>query len=86
MKLKHRKIIDISIDTEMVRVAYVEVDNKVTGIYSITEAWSEKEVPIGLDGTVTVSILGIHKKISLREIADKIEEKLEPAFMDNLKI
>lgn len=86
MKLKHRKIIDINVDTEMIRVAYVEVDNNVTGIYSITEAWSEKEVPISLDGTVTISILGIHKKLTLREIADKIEEKLEPAFMEDLRI
>ncbi|MGL4450381.1 MAG: hypothetical protein ACRCTZ_04205 [Sarcina sp.] len=86
MHLKHRKIIDIEIETEFIRVAYAEVNNKVTGIYSIVEGWSEKEIEIGLDGIVTFNVLGIHKKMTLQEIADKIEIKNSPAFMENLEL
>ncbi|MGL4654418.1 MAG: hypothetical protein ACRCWM_00825 [Sarcina sp.] len=86
MHLKHRKIIDIEVEAEVIRVAYAEIDNKVTGIYSIIEAWSEKEIEIGLDGIVTFNVLGIHKKMTLQEIADKIEIKNSPAFMENLEL
>ena len=87
MSLQHRKIADISVDTEIIRVAYVEKDSKVIGICSIVIAWNEREVPISLDGKVTFSILGIHKTLTLREIADRVEEKVyAPIFMNNLQV
>ncbi|MGL4760665.1 MAG: hypothetical protein ACRC6T_11035 [Sarcina sp.] len=87
MHLKHRKIKDINIETQVIRVAYVEEDDKVTGICSIIIGWNEHEVPISLDGTVTFSVLGIHKTLTLKEIAQRIEEKEDiPVVMSNLEV
>lgn len=74
MGLHHRRVIDLIMQTEVIRVAYTELDEKVTGICSITVAWNEHTVPINLDGTVTLTVLGIHKTYTLAEIAKLIEK------------
>ena len=87
MHLQHRKIKDINVETEVIRVAYVEENEKVTGICSIVVAWNEHELPISLDGIVTFSVLGIHKTLTLREIAERIEDKVDiPVTMENLDV
>ena len=77
MGLKHRKIIDLMIQTEVIRVSYIEENNRVTGICSIIMGWNEHSLPINLDGTVTISVLGIHKTYTLKELAIKIEKTMK---------